>query len=110
MRTRFPIFNWSYILTYFDPKAHEAAVHAARLRVELSQSKSEQRDYLKNVELARVLDKRAKRKKETTGEDMVMKERPKKVRKRLTGDRAENHQQRAEADNGQLEGVFGSIF
>jgi len=28
----------------------------------LSQSKKEQRDYLKNVELARVLDKRAQRK------------------------------------------------
>ena len=44
-----------------DP-AHEAALHSARLRVELAQSKTEQRDYLKNVELARVLDKRAERK------------------------------------------------
>jgi ESF2/ABP1 family protein len=40
-------------------------VHAARLRVELSQSRREQQEYLKNVELARVLDKRAQRKKQT---------------------------------------------
>jgi ESF2/ABP1 family protein len=33
--------------------------------VELSQSKKEQRDYLQNVELARVLEKRAERKKGT---------------------------------------------
>ncbi len=44
--------------------AHETAVHAAKLRVELSQSKNEQQQYLKNVELARVLDKRAAKKKE----------------------------------------------
>jgi len=44
--------------------ANEAALHTAKLRVELSQSRSEQRDYLKNVELARVLDKRAARKRE----------------------------------------------
>lgn len=42
--------------------AHETAIHSARLRVELSQSRTEQREYLKNVELARVLDKRAERK------------------------------------------------
>jgi len=36
-------------------------MHAARLRLELSQSRSEQREYLKNVELARVLDKREER-------------------------------------------------
>jgi len=51
--------------SFIGPTAHEAAVHTARLRVELSQSKKEQRDYLKNVELARVLKKRAERKKGT---------------------------------------------
>ncbi|KAI0773971.1 hypothetical protein C8Q74DRAFT_1267634 [Fomes fomentarius] len=54
-----PKFKW-YMLT--EQIAHEAAVHTAQLRVELSQSRKEQRDYLKNVELARVLDKRAERK------------------------------------------------
>jgi ESF2/ABP1 family protein len=42
--------------------AHESATRNARLRVELSQSRSEQKEYLKNVELARVLAKREGRK------------------------------------------------
>lgn len=54
-----PKFKWNMLT---EQIAHEAAVHRARLRVELEQSKKEQRDYLKNVELARVLDKRAERK------------------------------------------------
>lgn len=43
---------------YTANAAHERASHAARLRMELSQSAHEQRDYLKKVERARV--KRAK--------------------------------------------------
>ncbi|KAF7982365.1 hypothetical protein HWV62_29104 [Athelia sp. TMB] len=54
-----PKFKWNMLT---EQVAHESAIHAARLRVELSQSRSEQRDYLKNVELARVLDKRRKQK------------------------------------------------
>ncbi|OCH86216.1 hypothetical protein OBBRIDRAFT_814691 [Obba rivulosa] len=54
-----PKFKWNMLT---EQIAHEAAVHQAQLRVELSQSRREQRDYLKNVELARVLDKRAERK------------------------------------------------
>ncbi|THH33571.1 hypothetical protein EUX98_g513 [Antrodiella citrinella] len=54
-----PKFKWNMLT---EQIAQEAAVHAAQLRVELSQSKREQQDYLKNVELARVLDKRAERK------------------------------------------------
>jgi ESF2/ABP1 family protein len=41
--------------------AHESATRTARLRVELSQSRIEQKEYLKNVELARVLAKRGER-------------------------------------------------
>lgn len=37
-------------------------MHTARLRVELEQSRKEQKDYLHQVELARVLDKRKERK------------------------------------------------
>lgn len=55
-------FNALHCLSQIFYLAHEAAVHAAKLRVELSQSKAEQQEYLKNVELARVLDKRAERK------------------------------------------------
>ena len=44
--------------------ANEAAQKVARLRVELEQSRREQKDYLRQVELARILDKRVKRKRE----------------------------------------------
>ncbi|KAF8607498.1 hypothetical protein BDV93DRAFT_603310 [Ceratobasidium sp. AG-I] len=54
-----PKFKWNMLT---EQVAQEAAAHTARMRVELSQSRAEQRDYLRNVELARVLDKRAKRK------------------------------------------------
>lgn len=51
-------YRWSDVQNYLKPcLAQEAAAHTARMRVELSQSRAEQRDYLKNVELARVLDK-----------------------------------------------------
>ncbi|QRV87837.1 RNA recognition motif protein [Ceratobasidium sp. AG-Ba] len=60
-----PKFKWNMLT---EQVAQEAAAHTARLRVELSQSRAEQRDYLKNVELARVLDKRAKRKQNPTSE------------------------------------------
>ncbi|KAI0301849.1 hypothetical protein B0F90DRAFT_1715832 [Multifurca ochricompacta] len=53
-----PKFKW-HMLT--EQVAHEAAIHTAQLHLELSQSKLEQREYLKNVELARVLDKREER-------------------------------------------------
>lgn len=59
------VFIFSLVRNYFthpSRAAHEAAVHTARLRVELSQSRAEQRDYLRQVELARILDKRAERK------------------------------------------------
>lgn len=42
--------------------AHEQATHAARLRVELNQSKMEQKHYLKQVEIAKSLDKRNEKK------------------------------------------------
>ena len=87
--------------------AHEAAVHTARLRVELSQSKSEQREYLKNVELARVLDKRRKQKGE-------LPEPPKKKeRKRLAGENDDTQRKKrkeGKEDERQLDEVLNSIF
>jgi len=62
-----PKFKWNMLT---EQIAHEAAVHAAQLRVELSQSRREQHEYLKNVELARVLDKRAERKRKFGGEEL----------------------------------------
>ncbi|KAJ7477205.1 hypothetical protein B0H11DRAFT_1726646 [Mycena galericulata] len=106
-----PKFKWSMLT---EQVAHEAAVHTAKLRVELAQSRTEQRDYLKNVELARVLDKRAERKREK-GEVMEIKERPK--RKRPTeddGDPGERTIKRPIEDSGmreaQMNTVLSSIF
>ncbi|KAF9649310.1 hypothetical protein BDM02DRAFT_3094937 [Thelephora ganbajun] len=54
-----PKFKWDMLT---EQIAHEAAIHQAKLRAELSQSRKEQREYLKNVELARVLEKRTEKK------------------------------------------------
>lgn len=56
------------------PLAHEGAMQAAQMRAELSQSRQEQTDYLRNVELARVLDKRMAKKAEK-GETFELKRR-----------------------------------
>ncbi|KAG9219041.1 hypothetical protein CCMSSC00406_0001451 [Pleurotus cornucopiae] len=76
-----PRFKWNMLT---EQVAHEAAIHTSKLRVELQQSKTEQREYLKNVELARVLDKRAEKKKEK-GEEFVLKPNT-RIRERKEGD------------------------
>lgn len=85
-------------------------MHQAKLRAELSQSRKEQREYLKNVELARVLEKR-KEKKLAEGKeppqlkrrqsDAPSEERPKK---RTLKRKAE------EDDSARLSSVLSSIF
>ena len=91
--------------------AHEAAVHQAKLRAELSQSRKEQREYLKNVELARVLEKRKEKKLAEGKEPPQLKrrqgdgpseDRPKKKRKSKPGVE--------EGDSAQLSSVLGSVF
>ena len=99
----------------------------ARLRVELEQSRREQKDYLRQVELARVLDKRAKRKREALekrGEkvdESALLPPLKKMRnptvnegKDQSGDRREARQRNkpleAGVDAGQLKKVLGSVF
>ncbi|TFY80630.1 hypothetical protein EWM64_g3380 [Hericium alpestre] len=108
-----PRFKWNMLT---EQVAHEAAVHTARLRVELSQSRTEQHEYLKNVELARVLDKRAERKRQAGKEVDAP---PEKVPKRPAEEggepqpkkkRKEKPPRAAPEDNGQLESVLGSIF
>ncbi|KAJ9106878.1 hypothetical protein QFC19_003007 [Naganishia cerealis] len=47
--------------------AYERQAHSARLRQELSKSRAEQSEYLRNVELARVLEKRKVKKQGKTG-------------------------------------------
>jgi len=57
-------FKWEML---GEQVAYERQAHTARLRQALSQSKTEQAEYLRNVELARVLDKRRAKKAEKTG-------------------------------------------
>jgi len=91
--------------------AHEAAVHQAKLRAELSQSRKEQREYLKNVELARVLEKRTERKLAEGKEpprlkrqqiDASSEDRPKKKRKPKS--------MAQDGDPAQLSSVLSSVF
>ncbi|WWC61416.1 uncharacterized protein I303_104000 [Kwoniella dejecticola CBS 10117] len=52
-------FKWEML---GEQMAYERQAHQARLRTEITRSKAEQSEYLKNVELARVLDKRKAKK------------------------------------------------
>lgn len=89
--------------------AQEAALHAAKLRVELSQSRSEQQEYLRNVETARQLEKRAEKKREK-GEVMELK--PINRKKRAGGDEAnEGFLKRAKIQReGELGDVLSAVF
>ncbi|KAI0771990.1 hypothetical protein BD413DRAFT_547488 [Trametes elegans] len=118
-----PKFKWNMLT---EQIAHEAAVHQAQLRAELSQSRKEQREYLKNVELARVLDKRAERKRKNgdSGEGANGAEadsRPQKVLKQdnderpqlLAKDKRKKPKAAAEPRpdaEAQLNSVLGSVF
>ncbi|THU77370.1 hypothetical protein K435DRAFT_702569 [Dendrothele bispora CBS 962.96] len=102
-----PKFKWNMLT---EQIAHEAAVHTAKLRVELSQSRQEQKDYLKNVELARILEKRVERKREK-GEEMVLKTLPQAKKRRLEDGEGANKRKKLENDTDrQLNTVLGSIF
>ena len=106
--------------------AHEAAIHAARLRVELEHSRKEQREYLKHVELARVLDKRKDRKRkaaEAKGEQPPPEDQllppPKRARKEEGGEGEGEKDQKKQRRNQvvddterskKLNTVLGSIF
>ncbi|PIL36889.1 hypothetical protein GSI_00579 [Ganoderma sinense ZZ0214-1] len=115
-----PKFKWNMLT---EQIAHEAAVHAAQLRVELSQSRKEQREYLKNVELARVLDKRSKRKATTKDDDGTEGDsadtRPQKVLKKDSGPKVPPKEKRKKPQpvgvtksnaEAQLESVLSSVF
>jgi ESF2/ABP1 family protein len=79
-------------------------MHAARLRLELSQSRSEQREYLKNVELARVLDKREERS-QTAGKEFKRKQ----VNK-SPGNETGTSKRPRRMDETSLASVLGSVF
>lgn len=88
-------------------------MHAARLRLELSQSRSEQREYLKNVELARVLDKREERS-QAVGKEFKRKEVNKRPASENGSRKSELKRPRTtnETSTGisTLESVLGNIF
>jgi ESF2/ABP1 family protein len=97
-------------LTRPKKKAHEAAIHTAKMRHEITQSRAEQKEYLKNVELSRVLEKRIARKKEK-GEEMMLKPNPPAKRKAEGPIHPSNKRPRTEEDKGKLlDSVLGSIF
>ncbi|KAI0824653.1 hypothetical protein BC628DRAFT_1410782 [Trametes gibbosa] len=118
-----PKFKWNMLT---EQIAHEAAVHQAQLRAELSQSRKEQREYLKNVELARTLDKRAERKRKAPNVEEGTKEktegeaRPQKVLKQdddapprpaATEKRKKRRPAETRPDaEAQLSTVLGSVF
>ena len=79
-------------------------MHAARLCLELSQSRSEQREYLKNVELARVLDKREERSR-AAGKHFERKERNNEKAWTMSQSQSQSQSQPV-----QLENVLGNVF
>ena len=91
-------------MTCFIFLAHEAAIHRAKLRVELSQSKVEQQQYLRNVELARVLDKRTAQKKEK-GEEFELKPNP-QPKKRIREGVDEDKRPRIPVPESVLQNIF----
>ena len=103
------VYWFDVLLTMFV--ANEAAVHQAKLRAELSQSRKEQREYLKNVELARVLEKRKERKLAAGKEPPQLKRRQNDTppEDRLKKKR-KSKPQTEEGDSAQLSSVLSSIF
>ncbi|KAH6896477.1 hypothetical protein BKA70DRAFT_1159960 [Coprinopsis sp. MPI-PUGE-AT-0042] len=101
-----PKFKWNMLT---EQVAHEAAMHTAKLRVELSQSRAEQQEYLRNVETAKTLEKRAKKKRDK-GEEFELK--PVNERKRRNDDDATEKppKKRNKADEIPLESVLSHVF
>ena len=78
--------------------------------MELSQSRSEQQEYLKNVELARVLEKRVEKKRQI-GEEFQLKRFKERPKKRVTEENEGlSHKKAKLSSDEQLDTVLGSIF
>ena len=95
------------------PAAYERQAHQARLRAEITRSKTEQGEYLRNVELARVLDKRKARKAAVDGNHG---ETPKASTLIPSEAKAKREYKQRKAPtaptstNGQMQSVLGSVF
>jgi ESF2/ABP1 family protein len=102
-----------------DQTAYERQAHQARLRNEITQSRAEQGEYLRNVELARVLDKR-KARKEAAGESGIVQKKSDDGKLAEGGKEKEKtaprYRQREAVDRGQglekkgMDSVLGSVF
>lgn len=90
------------------PSAYERQAHTARLRNEVSQSRAEQSEYLKNVELARVLDKR-KAKKQAAGAPETPAPST-STEDRSKGERTYRQREPAKAKGEGMEGLMSSVF
>lgn len=119
-----PRFKW-YMLT--EQIAHEHAAHAAKLRMELSQSKREQKHYLRQVEIGKSMEKRQEKKRKREEEQGVstaapVEQRAPKTASRVKESREEKEKSKkrkkegappppraGEADRA-LDTVLGSIF
>ncbi|KAI9638492.1 uncharacterized protein MKK02DRAFT_22724 [Dioszegia hungarica] len=108
-------FKWEML---GEQIAYERQSHQARLRNEISRSKTEQGEYLRNVELARVLEKR-KQKRIAAGGDGSVPEKAGKEPKASSGDqdgKKQGYRQRqAESgargmDGAGMESVLGNVF
>ena len=87
-------------------------MHQAKLRAELSQSRKEQREYLKNVELARVLEKRREKKLADGKEPPQLKRRQSDAPSEDRSNKRWKSKPNAEAgdDSAQLSSVLNSVF
>jgi ESF2/ABP1 family protein len=96
-------------------EAYERQAHQARLRNEITQSRAEQGEYLRNVELARVLDKRKARKEAegtaeaggpttTSGGGTEKEKQPSRYRQREVADRSKGMEKKG------MDSVLGSVF
>ncbi|KAG8956554.1 RNA-binding ATPase activator esf2 [Tulasnella sp. 424] len=104
-----PKFKWN-LLT--EQLRHDKAVHAARMRIELSRSTREQEDYLKQVSLAKTFENRAKRKNKKPDDRPAWTnvfEGPQKTPKPVATADAPRDSRTVEKE-GQLKDVLGRIF
>ncbi|KIJ26975.1 hypothetical protein M422DRAFT_191527 [Sphaerobolus stellatus SS14] len=104
-----PKFKWNMLT---EQVAHEAALHTARLRVELSQSRTEQKDYLRQVELAKQLEKRAEKKRKA-GEDTTQPEKRAEKTAEKAGDSRPNKRRKESSkpsSSKDISSVINSVF
>lgn len=106
-------FRWPMLM---EQLSHERATHAARLRMELSQSAHEQRDYLRKVERSRIQRKKqAERAEPPTNEDEAPAPKRKfqqrtPVYRDVRDQRVQNHSRTSAPAGQDMERVLSQIF